>query len=304
MDRPHQALVLVPALAAALAALPAAAQRVPVGTTVVGGSITGLAQFEAGLDRGGDVEMAGAIVSAQAYHQFTPTFGAGASLNYTYEDWSFSNVRGLRGAAPWSEVHRPQIGVPMVWTPQPGTTVLFNPTVSWAYEQGADTSDAVVWGALFGATRQFTPDLSLGLGVGVFDDLEETRAFPVLLVDWRIDDRWRLANPFRAGPAGGAGLELAYKLNDAWEFAGGGTWRSVRFRLDDDGAVPGGIGESRSVPLFLRTTWLASRDVRLDFHVGAAVGGNLKLMDRAGNDLADEDVDAAPFVGVTLRTRF
>ena len=303
MARLSPALVAVSALAAALA-LPAAAQRVPVGVTVVGGSVTGLAQFEAGLDRGGDVEMAGAIVTAQAYHQFAPTFGAGLSLNYTYEDWSFSSVRGLLGTAPWGELHRPQLGAPMVWTPQAGTTVLVNPTVSWSYEQGADTSDALVWGALFGVTRQFSPDLTLGLGVGVFDDLEETRAFPVLLVDWRIDERWRLANPYRAGPSGGAGLELAYKFNDEWEFGGGGTWRSVRFRLDDTGPVPGGIGESRSVPLFLRTTWLASRDVRLDFYAGAAVGGNLKLMDRAGNDLADEDVDTAPFVGVTLRTRF
>jgi hypothetical protein len=29
-----------------------------------------------------------------------------------------------------------------------------------------------------------------------------------------VDDRWRLANAFRAGPAGGAGLELAYAVDD------------------------------------------------------------------------------------------
>lgn len=293
------------ALLAAVLATPALAQpRVPVGTTAFSGGLTAFAQFEADLDGGGGVEVAGAFATATAYRQFTPTLGVGLGLRYDVEDWTFSGTGAALGPSPWGTVHRPGLAVPIVWQATPDTTVSATPTVQWAYERGASTGDALSAGALFAAARRFSPDLSLGLGVGVFDDLEETRAFPFLIVDWKIDERWRLGNPFRASPTGGAGLELAYRASDAWEFAAGGTWRSERFRLDRDGAVPGGIGESRGIPLFVRASWLASRDVRLDVLAGAAVAGKLTLMDRDGNDIASDDYDPAPFLGLTLRTRF
>ena len=90
---------------------------------------------------------------------------------------------------------------------------------------------------------------------GDLREIDETKAFPFVLVDWRINDRLRLANPTQAGPAGGAGLELAWTLDDRWEIAGGGAWRTYRFRLDRNGPTPDGIGESRGVPLFLRTSY-------------------------------------------------
>ncbi|HEX4885559.1 MAG TPA: DUF6268 family outer membrane beta-barrel protein [Casimicrobiaceae bacterium] len=297
----HPALAV--AIAAIVLAVPAHAQRVAPGVTLVSGAVTGFAQLDTGLDRGGDVEVTGAIASVEAYRQFDARFGAGLAVRYDYEDWSFAGANAF-GGAPWGTLHRPSLALPLVWTPMTDVAVGVTPTLQWSFERGASSSDALIAGALLSATRTFSRDLTLGLGVGVFDDLEETRAFPLVVVNWRIDDRWRLGNPFRAGPAGGAGLELAYAVNDAWEVAAGGTWRSARFRLDRDGIAPGGIGESRSVPLFVRASWQASRDVRLDVHAGAAVGGKLILMDAEGRELVEEDVDTAPILGITLRTRF
>ncbi len=302
MPRPG-CLAVTAALCAGLA-LPAGAQQLPVGSTVPSAGITGVAQFDADLDGGGKVKMAGVFANASVYHQFTPEFGAGLGVRYDFEDWSFSGLNTPLGREPWSQINRPSLSFPMTWSPSPEWSFGLTPTVQWAYEDGASAGDAVVAGAVVSATRTFSRDLRLGLGVGVYDDLDELKAFPFLVVNWRIDDRWRLANPFRAGPTGGAGLELIYQVNDAWEVAGGGTWRKERFRLNEDGLSPGGIGEWSSIPLFARASWLATRDVRLDFLAGVAVAGKLKLMDPDGNDVAEDDYDPAPFLGITLRTRF
>jgi hypothetical protein len=286
----------------ALAAAPLAALAQAVGTTTWGASVAAHTEFGADLDRGGDVDVFMGVIAVDGYRQFTPAFGAGVGLRYNYERWSFGAPNAF-GGEPWDDIHRPSISVPLVWALSPEVSLGVTPSVAWSYEQGAGTGDALVAGAVLTASRRFSPDLRLGLGVGVFDDIEETKAFPFIVVDWRIDERWRVGNPFRAGPTGGAGVEVAYKHSDAWEFAGGAAWRSERFRLDDDGPAPGGVGETRGAPVFARASWLASRDVRLDFTAGVIVGGKLTLMDPQGHDLVAEDVDPAPFIGITLRTR-
>lgn len=303
MPRLSSCRILAACLAAAVA-LPATAQRVPVGTTAWSGVLAGYGVFGADLDSGGDADFAGGIARLDAFRQFSPTFGAGLSLSYDFEHWSFSGTPAAFGANPWGNIHRPGVSLPLVWTTSREYAIGFTPTVEWSYEQGADTGDALVAGALLTVVRTFSQDLTLGLGVGVYDGIEKTKVFPVFIVNWDIDERWRLANPFQAGPTGGAGLELAYRVNDAWEIAGGGTWRSARFRLDRDGPNPGGIGVARSFPLFVRASWQPSGDVRLDFLAGATVGGTLKWLDPGGSDLVEDDVGAAPILGVTLRTRF
>jgi len=303
MSRRQTALAAV-AVCLASIALPTFAQRLPVGATVPSGGLAAYHQFETGMDGGGNFSVTGVQASVDVLHQFTTQFAAGVSLRYGYEDWKFGGTSGAFHGTPWGDVLRPSVGGVFTYAPNDDLRFLAIPTVQWAYEQGASTRDALTGGAIFAATRRFSPSLSVGLGVGVFDELEKIQAFPFLLVDWQINERLRLGNPFRAGPAGGAGLELAYTVSDAWEFAAGGTWRSYRFRLDRDGAYPGGIGESRGIPLFLRTSYAVTRDARLDFLAGAVVGGKLKLMDPDGNDVAEDDYDAAPIVGITLRTRF
>lgn len=283
---------------------PALAQRIPPGGTVVSGGVSGYYQFDTDRDGGGDFNVTAALGSMDVLHQWSPQLGVGFSLRYDYEHWSFSGGNSTFAQGPWGDVNRPGTGLLFVYTPSPDLNFIAAPTAQWAFESGASTGDALIWGAIFSATKVFSPDLTLGLGVGVFDELEETRAFPFLAVRWQINDRLRLANPFRAGPAGGAGLELSYRIDDAWEVAAGGTWRSSRFRLDRDGPYPGGIGESRSVPLFARASWAVSRDTRIDFYAGALVAGKLEVMDPNGNGVASEDYDAAPIAGITWRTRF
>ena len=121
---------------------------------------------------------------------------------------------------------------------------------------------------------------------------------------WEIDDKWMLRNSLASGPAGGPGVELAYKVNDTWELAAGGAYREYRFRLSDDGPVPGGIGENSGIPLFARVSAKLGKTGRLDFVAGALVSGELKVLDRNGSTLREADYKTSPLLGITAKVDF
>nr|MCU0811773.1 hypothetical protein [Thiobacillaceae bacterium] len=138
----------------------------------------------------------------------------------------------------------------------------------WFRENGADNGEALTWGGILSATRRFDGGNRIGLGIGAYDRIEDSSFFPVLLIDWRINEHWRLTNPLTAGPTGPAGLELDYRHDDAWSFGVGAAWRSTRFRLSESGAVPNGIGEERGVPVFLRATRAFDERTSLNLYAG------------------------------------
>ncbi len=161
-----------------------------------------------------------------------------------------------------------------------------------------------IYGAILSVARRLGPDLTLGLGVGVFAQIEETRAFPFVAIDWRITEQARLTNPFAGGPAGPAGLELSYALTSDWEIGIGGAYRSFRHRLDRDGPVPDGIGEHRFVPVYLRLGRDLSPHLHLSLYAGAALGSELRVENDDGDRLYDDDQDPTATLGLSLRGRF
>lgn len=295
----------LPLLAAAATAftVTAHAQGLPPGTVVTRGALTGFAQFDTDLDSGGNFRWEAAVASGEVLRQFTPEIAAGLSLRYEYENWHFSDPKAFAGKAPWRNVNLPQVGASFVYSPNAEWSVLVAPSVEWSYEQGASTSDATNYGAVLIASRRFSPSLTLGLGAAVFRQLDDTKTFPFVAIDWKIDDRWTLTNPFSAGPMGGAGLELTYDPGNGWEAGFGGSYRSYQFRLDRNGPVPGGIGEQRFIPLFVRL----SRDFgasSVDLYAAALVNGSLTVKNANGIELASEDYATAPALGLSFRHRF
>jgi hypothetical protein len=307
MTRPTTLAPAVAALAVVAAGFafvaPAFAQPAP-GTTSADASLSAYGQLDADLDKGGQAGMYGVLASGSVMRQFTPQFAAGLTLRYDYESWSFDNPVAFGGRAPWNDIQRPSVAIPMRYAVTADTIVGVIPTLQWAFENGASTGDALIYGGIVSVARVFSPTLTLGIGAGVYHEINRTKAFPFLLVDWKIDSRWRLANPFPAGPAGGAGLELAYAASDAWELAAGGTWRQFRFRLDRNGPVPNGIGETSGIPLFARATYRFGPQARIDAYAGAVLGGKLTAMNSDGNDVARDELGAAPLVGLTISSRF
>jgi hypothetical protein len=267
-------------------------------------SITPAYEGKGDLDQGGDFSVSRALVRGGVTGPVAPGVRAGVTLSYDYNDFSFSNPAAFGGAAPWNIVQRYGFAVPLGFELRDGWSVGVVPSVDWFRENGADTGEALAWGANVSASRRFADGNRIGLGIGVYDRIEKTGAFPFVIVDWRFGERWRLINPLPAGPSGPAGLELDYLLGGGWEIGVGGAFRSQRFRLSESGPVPNGVGEERGLPLFLRVTREFGREFALHLWAGAVVAGEFRVDDSSGNRLRSEDFDPAPFFAATFTARF
>jgi hypothetical protein len=293
----------VATLAASLA-LPAAALAQPQASTPSSFLSVSPLFEEADLDRGGEFDIKGVLLRAGTSREFGAGHRGGITLNYDYLDYSFDNPVAFGGIAPWETVQRYGFSLPFTFAMRDGWSFGVAPSFDWFREDGAKTGDSLVWGATFNAVKRFADGNVLGLGVGVFDRLEETSAFPFPIVNWRFSRHWRLINPIAAGPTGPAGLELDYLFDNGWSLGVGAAYRRTRFRLDEAGPTPNGIGEISGAPVFLRASNTFAGTYTVNIYAGFVAGGKLKLEDSSGNELRHEDYDLSPLVGFNVTARF
>jgi hypothetical protein len=297
--------VLIAALMSTLATSLVFAQGDAPGTVSASASLSGIVQMNTDLDRGGDMHWGGSIASASVGRQWTQQLETDLVLNYSYEEWKFSDRNtAWNGKSPWRNINRPSIGFDLSYAVAADIVLDVVPTFEWAYASGAQVADAQVFGAIVSASKVFSPKRVLGLGASVFREIGKTSAVPFIVIDWQIDDHWRITNPFPEGPAGAGGAELAYSWTPKWEVAGGATYRSYRFRLDQQGPYPDGIGVARYIPVFGRLTYRLDKHSHVDFYGGVLAGGRLQVHDRGDNDISDDRFNAAPVLGLTFATSF
>jgi hypothetical protein len=266
-------------------------------------SVTPIYLGNSGMDGGGDYSAWGAFVRAGVDGSIGSGNRAGIAVNYDYTDYSFSNPVAFGGVAPWNTVLRYGVAAPLAFQLGQGWFLGVVPSIDWIHETGADEGDSINWGGFLSATRFFADGNRLGLGVGVFQRIEKTSVFPLLVIDWKLGDRWRLVNPLQAGPTGPAGLELEYRLDGGWSLGFGAAYRTTRFRLSDSGPVPNGIGEERGIPVFLRATTSVAPGVSVNLYAGVVTGGQLRVESPSGDTLRQVDVDPSLLLGLTISAR-
>lgn len=272
--------------------------------TMVRFSYTPIYQFETDLDSGGSFDVQRHFLRFDVSRFIDRHWTVGLGLSLDYERWDFSGIAGLAGIDLWDEIFRPGISLPVFYSTGGKWRFGVIPSIEFAGASGAEASESLSYGAVLSAAYAVRPNLMLGLGTGLFERLDQSEAFPFVVIDWTINERLRLTNPFRAGPVGPAGLELVYAPDRSWEMGVGGAYRSYRFRLDDSSAVADGIGEVDFWAPFLRVGWRMGKHYRFDINAGAMVGGSITIEDENGNELGETDYDTAPFVGATLKGQF
>ncbi len=267
-------------------------------------TVTPVYQAKGDLDGGGQYSVASAIVRAGLSGDLGRGRRAGVTINYDYNDYSFSDPVRFGNIAPWSNVQRFGVSGLLTYGLYDGWGVGLAPSLDWFRENGAHTGKALSWGGIVSATKRFVDGNRLGFGMGLFYRIEKTSIFPFLLVDVRFSDRWRLVNPLPAGPTGPAGLEIEYRLDGQWNVGLGAAWRNTRFRLNKDGAVPNGIGEEYGIPLFLRATHTLGEQKSLNLYAGFVTNGHLRVEDSSGNEIRRINFNATPIFGATILARF
>jgi hypothetical protein len=265
-------------------------------------SYTPLYQFETDLDGGGSFDVSRHYLRFDVMRPINRNLRLGMGLSYDFEKWDFNYLASVAGASPWSTIHRPGVSLPVFYSFSDSWTLGVTPAVEWSGESGAKAGESFTYGAVVSLKHSFNRNLVLGLGFGLFDRLEKTKVFPFIVVNWKIDERWRLSNPFRAGPAGPAGLELVY-TPQKWELGIGGAYRSYRFRLDDTSAVPNGVGENEFLAGFLRVQRKLGSKLTLDLAAGVLFAGELTIENASGNERGLDEYDTAPFVALTFAGR-
>jgi len=267
-------------------------------------SISPVWDGDADLDGGGDFDVMRVLLRAGITGDLGNGNRAGLTLNYDHNDYSFSNPAAFGGVAPWGTVQRYGVAVPLLFALQDGWSLGVTPSADWFRENGADTGESLVWGGVVAVSRHFANGNRLGLGIAVFDQIEETSVLPIFLIDWRLSERWRLINPLPSGPTGPAGLELDYEFGNGWTLGLGAAFRKMRFRLSEDGPVANGVGEEVGIPIFLRASRSFGQQLSLDFYAGVVTGGHLRLENASGQYVREEDYDPVPLLGITFIGRF
>ncbi len=262
-------------------------------------------QFRAEVDGGGNFSLD--RVYAEPSVTWTPDqrLSVSFSFGYSYDNYDFSGDGALTSLDPWGEINGVRFSAFVRYSLNRQWTIFGGPTIRSAVERGAIFSDGLTGGGFVGALYRFSDKLAIGPGVGVLTQIEDNpTVFPVLLVDWSITETLSLRTGQGLGASRGPGVSLVWEFADQWELAVGGRYEWQRFRLDDGGPIPSGVGQEQSLPFFAAITWKISPDATLSVLGGVNFLGNLRLENKNGDRITDEDYDPAPFAGVSLRLRF
>jgi hypothetical protein len=262
-------------------------------------------QSSASLDEGGDMSAGRYFVSGGLGKVFGGRWRLGVSLNYGEDRYNFSGSNGFGALDPWDRTRELQFSMPLQYFTNQGWTVYAIPSVRFNAQSGASLNDGKIGGLIAGASYRVNDTLTIGPGVGVFSEIEDsTNFFPILIIDWKITDTLSLETGSGSAASRGPGLQLRWQTASNWEFAFGGRYEKTRFRLDDKGPAPDGVGQDKAFPLFALAEYALGKDTKVSLIGGAEVSASMRLEDSKGNLITDSNLSTAPFFGATFQTRF
>jgi outer membrane receptor protein involved in Fe transport len=264
-----------------------------------------LFQSETSLDTGGDMQVNRFFVEGGGSRMLAGGWRLGVSLGYGEDDYDFSGSTGFGGLDPWGRIRDLRVSAPIQYALNDGWTLYGIPSLRFNAESGASLGDGQTAGLLAGAAYRVSERLTIGPGLGVFSELEDDASiFPILIIDWKITDSLSLETGRGFAASRGPGLQLRWTYSPSWQFALGGRYENIRFRLDDDGVAPGGVGEDTAVPLFALAEFAFSPDAKFSIFGGVEVGGSLRLEDASGQRVSKSDLSSAPFFGGSFQANF
>ena len=261
-------------------------------------------QFDIDLDDGGNFRADRLYIQGGSSYALEPMKSVSFTIGYGFDGYDFSADTQLAAETPWDDIHSLRFSAPVRWGIDRTWSFFAVPTVRVTAENGADLDKAFTGGGFAGFAYRFSDELTIGPGLGILTQLEESATvFPFLLVKWNITEDLSLQTGGGLAATLGPGLTLNWKPSSRWEFVLGGRYEKLRFRLDRDGENPGGIGEDRTFPLFIGATYSFDHTSKISIIGGMELGGELRIEDRDGRFLRKDHYEPAPFLGITFSYR-
>jgi hypothetical protein len=229
----------------------------------------------------------------------------GLSVGGGAASYDFDDLTVIGDGAPWEDIEDTRISlVGRFGFGEKGSFIIV-PSARYNGEDDSKSSDGRTWGLFAAAAWRLSEDLTIGPGIGVFSRLENgTQVFPILVIDWNISERWNLSTGRGLAASQGPGLNLGYKVNEAWSFGVAVRYENVEFRLDERGTAPGGVGRDRSIPLVAMANWSPNKVIGLSVFAGIELNGELRLKNALDEVVGKSDYDPAAVFGGTFELRF
>jgi len=167
------------------------------------------------------------------------------------------------------------------------------------WEDGATFDDALSGGGGFAIGFRIPDRFELIVGAGLRSRLDRSgpRPYPLIDLEWKISDRWKLRSH-------GEGLAVEYALADGLLLFVRGRIESSRYRLDArPGPASRGTLRDRQIPVGVGFRWAVGRHLRIGAVAGVMAYHQLKVRDDHRNTIETSSADPAPFFEVRFDLR-
>jgi len=257
--------------------------------------------FKHDLDDAGDVSITRAGVGVGFGVPLSERARLNLDIDGEYSNYNFGGATTLSPDTtdPFDDLYSTTIAPSVFIQLDDQWTTLVGGRVTFAGESDARFSDSITGGvfAMFG--RRLSADLFLSAGLLVSTRLEDdVRVIPLIGVDWRIDERWRLRTD-------GPGARLTYAATESLDLTLRGRWESREYRLSSGGGeLSRGAFLDDRVLLSAEAAWRPTEQITVKLEGGAAVYERFKTLDRRGDRVSRQTNDPAPFVGLNVSIAF
>jgi len=263
-------------------------------------------QLDADINDGGEYKHNKIMVQVSESYFWDKNTSASLSLSYEQSDYGFSggNNGSLAQLNPWNKVNTLTLSTPIRASLNTEWSAFVLPYIRFSGESNAQFEDSTTTGIIAAANYHFSDNLSIGTGLAISSQIEESASlFPLLLVNWDINDQLTLNLGSNRGAIQSPGLTVSYKANKKWLYTLGSYYEKSRFRLNKNGDIASGVGEYRAFPLLASATYQLNPGMKFMFVTGVKLGNELTLEDSDGDTLYSESVDPSLTAGISFALR-
>ncbi|MBT8484849.1 MAG: hypothetical protein HKO59_00605 [Phycisphaerales bacterium] len=262
-----------------------------------------LYQITSKFDAGGDVDVHRTGLRFSASRKLSEEASLSFNFGYELNAYDFDGVTSFAGADdPWDSVQFYNLRLQYSYAINHDLTVFAGPVFQIARETGADWDDSWIAGGYGGASLRVDDDLTVGAGIGVTSQIQESaRFYPIIIVNWELAQDFQLVS---SNSVMGSGLEVRWNLDRDSVLGVGGAFQFRRFRLDKDGIAPDGVGEETGVTIWARLNRQVNAGFEYSLWGGIVVGGEAELELGNGVVPGHDEYQLTAIVGLSAKFRF
>lgn len=153
--------------------------------------------------------------------------------------------------------------------------------------------DIVLWGRY-----RYCHGIGLNMGFILITGMKIDRLYPIIGVDWKINNTWELNAVFPVN------VSLVYKIDECWSCSLAGRTFDIRHRVAKDEPLSRGLFTYRNCGAELVLKYACDSRIEADIHVGYTTGGRFKVANRHYEDRQRFKLGAAPYGGSEILVKF